>query len=89
MEKYHYKLAAVLLEMASDYFSNRSCNDFNLEDFIESSEDRDKLLTEFNISNARRTDIDLFDDDWVSHPGNDGWMGFLAKKFKQAAEGEN
>lgn len=84
MNKTHFKLASILLDMASDKFSNHSCNDFEFpSNFTE--EEKQALLVEYNYYNCGRN-ITPDDDDWIDYPGDSGWMGFLAYRFTQESK---
>lgn len=72
------KLAAFLLNMAADDFSNNGCNDLPKEAWEGWTEDeRKNLIAEFYLSNGEKQEaeeghVDI--DDWVL-------MGFLADKL--------
>jgi hypothetical protein len=46
------KMAAHLLDMASDKFSNHGCNDFDLRQFGFTAEEMREMVVEFNVWNG-------------------------------------
>ena len=76
------QLAAKMLEMASDEFSNHGCND--VEDSVcegWSLEERQQFIKEFHEWNG---DPENFDKDWL-HLGDSTIMSFLAHKLETDA----
>lgn len=79
LNKTHLKLAALLLDMASDKFGAHSCNDFEFPDSF-TEEEQQQLLIEYNLYNCHHQ-INPGDEEWIDYPGDSGWMAFLANKF--------
>ena len=76
------QLAAKMLEMASDEFSNHGCND--IEDSVYEGwtlEERQQFVKEFHEWNG---DPENFDKDWL-HLGDSTIMSFLAYKLETDA----
>ncbi len=76
------KLAAHLLEMASETYARHGCNDFNLSKVIPDRDKRRKLIKEYHDYNG---DPDEFID-----AGNFEWffdfalMSYMAEKVKRS-----
>ncbi len=69
------KLASVLLDLASDYFGNHGCNDFDLAAVIPSVGDRRELLRRMHDHNG---DPEEFDPTRTFRNAPDFWlMGFM------------
>lgn len=79
MTKAEMLLAARLLEMAGESFSNHGCNDMEPNMFTGISlADRDSMAKGFEQYNGEYVPL--------AHIGDDSWMNYLADKLLQAAE---
>jgi len=76
------RLAAEMLELASDEFSNHGCNDVDdtlWEDWT--LEERKRFVKEFHDYNG---DPEEYDPDFL-HLGDDVLMGYMAHKLRNEA----
>lgn len=81
MDKLHAKLAADLLESASEEFSNHGCNDYPLENTPENRAFYEKMMKECSgeeITVAPGKDK-IYAQDWLI-------MSYLARLLKKEAE---
>lgn len=77
----YYPLIANLLEMASDYFANRSANDYDLKQILPDVEDRRQLVQDMEMRNGSPEEFDPLDDYEIV---SDSWlMGYFADVFKE------
>lgn len=84
MTKQELLLAATLLDLAADEFSNHGCNDFDLARFVPDADQRRALVKEYEDWNSRGLDFDPTADyaiyyDWAL-------MNWLAHKLRTQAE---
>jgi hypothetical protein len=63
MDANQKKLAAKVLELASDTFSNHGCNDFNLTNLIPNPTERNELVRAYHEYNGDLDDYDEYNVD--------------------------
>ena len=73
------RLAAELLDLASEVFSNHGCNDFDLEAAMPDPRERERLIQAYwaQEGDPEETSPDI---------GDDRLMGFLAERLRAMAE---
>jgi hypothetical protein len=78
------KLAANLLEIASDQFSNHGCNDYELPgDWT--PEERMELAKAYCVYNKEEADQETLEFLAGGGLGDDALMGFLADEMRRSA----
>lgn len=83
MTKLEKKLAARLLDIASDQFSNHGCNDFDLKAVMPNVKDRRALAMSMHEDNG---DPEEFDPKCSYDNMPDWWlMSYLSQKLKREA----
>lgn len=81
MNKKHAELAAELLEMAAEEFSNHGCNDYILKNTPENRELYEKMMKEScgETVTVRPSREIIYTQDWML-------MSYLAKMLRREAE---
>lgn len=78
----YYPLLAHLLEMASDEYANRSCNDYDLAEILPNIEDRRQLAKSMEEENGSPEEFDPTQD---YNTVSDSWLfGYFASLFNTA-----
>lgn len=85
------RLAAHLLRLASDQFSNHGCNDFDLSKHCADSLARDAFVRSYHEWNGDLAEME--ENGWLDHLGGPDWrlmdfmiMDFLADKLENEVE---
>jgi hypothetical protein len=81
------KLAAHLLRLASDQFSNHICNDFDLSEFCADQEARDAFVRSYHEWNGDLAEME--ENGWLDRSGSPDYrlmdfalMDFLADRLE-------